>query len=54
MERFFVELIRVNTTLFTIGGFRVTQAEVIAVTLMTLGVIGVILTRKRYRTTNVG
>jgi prolipoprotein diacylglyceryltransferase len=54
MERFFVELIRVNTTLFTIGGFRVTQAEVIAVTLMTLGVVGVILTRKRYRAQHAG
>jgi len=54
IERFFVELIRVNTTLFTVGGFRVTQAEVIALTLMTLGIVGVILTRKRYRAQHAG
>jgi phosphatidylglycerol---prolipoprotein diacylglyceryl transferase len=54
MERFFVELIRVNTTLFSVGGFRVTQAEVIALTLMTLGIVGVILTRKRYREQHAG
>lgn len=47
LERFFIELIRVNTTLFTIGSFRVTQAEFIAFSLVTLGVAFAIWTKKR-------
>lgn len=46
-ERFFIELIRVNTTLFHIGTYHVTQAEVIAVCLMLLGAAGVFYTKKR-------
>jgi prolipoprotein diacylglyceryl transferase len=47
VERFFVELIRVNTTLFHIGSFRVTQAEFIAVILVSLGITGILYTKKR-------
>jgi prolipoprotein diacylglyceryl transferase len=47
LERFFIELIRVNTTLFEIGSYHVTQAELIALCLFTLGVIGLIWTKKR-------
>lgn len=47
LERFTIELIRVNTTLFTIGGFRVTQAEFIAFSLVTLGVALAVWTKKR-------
>ncbi len=47
IERFTIELIRVNTTLFTIGGFRVTQAEFIALGLVALGVALAIWTKKR-------
>ncbi len=51
LERFLVELIRVNTTLFKIGSYHVTQAELIAVCLMSLGIIGLIWTKKRAKTT---
>jgi phosphatidylglycerol:prolipoprotein diacylglycerol transferase len=37
LERFLVELIRVNTTLFHLGSFRVTQAEFIAFMLIVCG-----------------
>jgi phosphatidylglycerol:prolipoprotein diacylglycerol transferase len=47
IERFTIELIRVNTTLFTIGGFRVTQAEFIAFSLVTLGIALAVWTKKR-------
>jgi phosphatidylglycerol:prolipoprotein diacylglycerol transferase len=47
LERFTIELIRVNTTLFTFGGFRVTQAEFIAFCLVTIGVALAIWTKKR-------
>jgi prolipoprotein diacylglyceryltransferase len=50
VERFFVELIRVNTTLFHIGAWHVTQAEFIAFCLFSLGVIGLWWTRKRAKT----
>lgn len=50
IERFFVELIRVNTTLFHIGSYHVTQAELIALCLVVLGVAGLIWTRKRAKT----
>jgi phosphatidylglycerol:prolipoprotein diacylglycerol transferase len=50
LERFFVELIRVNTTLFKIGSYHVTQAELIALCLLTLGIIGLIWTKKRAKT----
>lgn len=49
LERFFIELIRVNNTLFSIGSFRVTQAEFIALTLVLLGLFGVYYTRKNNR-----
>ncbi len=47
IERFFIETIRVDTTLFSIGSFHVVQAEVIALCLITLGIIGIFWTRKR-------
>lgn len=47
LERFLVELIRVNTTLFKIGMYHVTQAEIIALGLMTLGSLGLVWTKKR-------
>ncbi len=47
LERFFIELIRVNTTLFEIGSYHVTQAEIIALCLVILGVMGLIWTKKR-------
>jgi phosphatidylglycerol:prolipoprotein diacylglycerol transferase len=50
IERFFVELIRVDTVLFSIGSFHVVQAEIIALILISLGVIGLIWTRKRAKT----
>lgn len=50
LERFLIELIRVNTTLFQIGSYHVTQAELIALCLFSLGVIGLIWTRKRAKT----
>jgi prolipoprotein diacylglyceryltransferase len=51
LERFLIELIRVNTTLFNIGSYHVTQAEVIALCLFTLGVIGLIWTKKNAKKT---
>jgi len=51
LERFLVELIRVNTTLFTLGSFRVTQAEFIAFSLVTLGTAFAVWTKKRAKTT---
>lgn len=50
IERFTIELIRVNTTLFTIGGFRVTQAELIAFSLFTFGIALAVWTKKRKQT----
>ncbi len=47
IERFFIELIRVNETLFTIGNFHVTQAELIALFLVLLGAAGIYWTKKR-------
>lgn len=47
IERFFVELIRVNTTLFHIGTWHVTQAEFIAFCLFSLGLAGFFYTKKR-------
>lgn len=51
LERFFIELIRVNTTLFEIGSYHVTQAELIALCLVLIGVFGLIWTKKRAKTT---
>ena len=47
LERFFIEMIRVDTVLFKIGSFQVVQAEIIGLCLITLGIIGVIWTKKR-------
>lgn len=47
LERFTIELIRVNTTLFTLGNFRVTQAEFIAFCLVSAGVGLAVWTKKR-------
>jgi prolipoprotein diacylglyceryltransferase len=47
VERFTIELIRVNTTLFTLGSFRVTQAEFIAFCLVTIGVTLTIWAKRR-------
>ena len=51
MERFFVEKIRVNNRL-NLFGFEPTQAEVIAVGLMLVGILGWIYLVKKYRTTS--
>lgn len=45
-ERFFIELIRVNNVLFSIGSFGVTQAELIAFFLVLTGCAGVWWTKK--------
>lgn len=47
IERFTIELIRVNTTLFTLGSFRVTQAEFIAFCLVAAGTGMAIWTKRR-------
>ena len=48
VERFFIELIRVNTK-YEIGSFKFTQAELISSVLIILGVTGVIYFRMRNR-----
>lgn len=45
VERFFIEKIRVNTK-YHIGSYEITQAEIISVVLIILGVAGVIVFRK--------
>jgi phosphatidylglycerol:prolipoprotein diacylglycerol transferase len=45
MERFTIEKIRVNN-IFNIAGFDMTQAEVIALVLMLLGISGLIYFKK--------
>lgn len=47
IERFFIEQIRVNTTLFMIGDYKVTQAMFIAIMLILIGITGIIYFRKR-------
>lgn len=47
LERFFIELIRVNEVLFHIGSWGVTQAEIIAVSLMLLGLAGIVWLKRR-------
>lgn len=51
IERFFVEQIRVNTTLFMIGDYKVTQAMFIAIILILLGLLGMLYFRRRARQT---
>ncbi|HLG04233.1 MAG TPA: prolipoprotein diacylglyceryl transferase [Bacteroidia bacterium] len=46
LERFFIEIIRVNNVLFTIGSFEMTQAQLIALTLVALGLIGIVWSKK--------
>lgn len=46
LERFTIEQIRVNTTLFMIGDYKVTQAMFIALILVMLGVAGIIYFRR--------
>ncbi len=46
VERFFIELIRVNNR-FDLFGLQVTQAEVISVLLVVAGIIGLVLTSRR-------
>ncbi|MGL5891662.1 MAG: hypothetical protein ACRC3B_17350, partial [Bacteroidia bacterium] len=48
VERFFIELIRQNEILFHLGSWGVTQAELIAFSLVVVGCIGVWWTRKRH------
>lgn len=48
VERFFIEKIRVNNT-FNIFGKHVTQAEIIAVVLIILGIAGILYFRKLHR-----
>jgi prolipoprotein diacylglyceryltransferase len=49
LERFLVELIRVNTTLFHLGSFRVTQAEFIAFMLIVCGAAFFWWTKNRHK-----
>jgi prolipoprotein diacylglyceryltransferase len=51
IERFFIELIRVDTVLFSIGSFHVVQAEIIALCLVSIGLAGFFWTRKRAKST---
>jgi phosphatidylglycerol:prolipoprotein diacylglycerol transferase len=46
VERFFIEKIRVNTK-YHIFGNAITQAEIISVVLILLGIAGIIIFRKR-------
>ncbi|MFO8054020.1 MAG: prolipoprotein diacylglyceryl transferase [Bacteroidales bacterium] len=46
--RFFIEKIRVNTT-YEIGNYQITQAEIISVILILLGVAGIFFFRKHHR-----
>jgi phosphatidylglycerol:prolipoprotein diacylglycerol transferase len=48
VERFFIEQIRVNTTLFMIGDYKVTQAMFIAVILILIGIGGIMYFRNRH------
>lgn len=48
IERFLVETIRVNTT-YTIFGLHPTQAELISLLLVTLGMIGIVFFGRRYK-----
>ena len=47
LERFLIEIIRVNNVMFSIGSFPVTQAEIIAFALILTGAIGFIWIKKR-------
>lgn len=49
IERFFIEKIRVNEK-YDVFGIQSTQAEVIAVVLMIIGIIGIIIVRARSKT----
>ena len=51
IERFMVELIRVNVR-YEFLGISFTQAEMIALMMIALGIVGVILTRKRFQKQN--
>jgi phosphatidylglycerol:prolipoprotein diacylglycerol transferase len=51
VERFFIEQIRENTTLFKIGNYTVTQAMLIAICLIVLGTTGIILFRREAKKT---
>ncbi len=48
IERFFIEKIRINTE-YTIFGLKITQAEIISVVLVILGILGIIYFRRRYK-----
>ena len=51
VERFFIEKIRVNTK-YHIDGHAITQAEIISVVLIILGIIGIIIFRKMAKNKN--
>lgn len=48
IERFFIEKIRINET-YNILGYKITQAEIISVALIILGVSGIILLRRHFK-----
>jgi prolipoprotein diacylglyceryltransferase len=52
VERFFIEKIRVNTK-YHIAGHEITQAEIISVVLIVLGVAGVIYFKRRRAASNL-
>jgi prolipoprotein diacylglyceryltransferase len=51
VQRFFIEKIRVNNT-YNIGGLHITQAEIISLVLVILGIVGFWYFRKIYRKNN--
>ena len=48
IERFWIEKIRVNVELFTAGGISPTQAEIIAVLFIIIGVTGIFVLKNRF------
>lgn len=50
VERFFIEKIRVNDILGTIGGIEFSQAELISVLFFIVGIIGIVIMNKRAKT----
>ncbi|MCP4552106.1 MAG: prolipoprotein diacylglyceryl transferase, partial [Bacteroidetes bacterium] len=48
IERFFIEKIRINET-YNVSGYKITQAEIISVGLIILGISGIIILRKHFK-----
>ncbi len=52
-ERFWIEKIRINNDFLTIGGWTMTQAELISMLMFVAGITGIIVLQKRYRRNNI-